>query len=77
LCVAGIEAQELFGCETIAASAAIDYLKLIGLVKGLTEAKSLEFRNAGYLRALDILKRHRPEVEKLALYLIEHRRVGD
>jgi hypothetical protein len=74
LCVAGIEAQELFDCHTHPLAAAADYGMVIGLVDGFTEAESLACRNAGYLRALEILKKQRPEVERLAYHLIEHRR---
>ena len=74
LCAAGIEAQELFDCHTHPLAAAADYGLVIDLVNGFTEAESLACRNAGYLRALEILKKQRPEVERLAYYLIEHRR---
>jgi hypothetical protein len=74
LCVAGIEAQGLFDCHTHSLAAATDYGMVIGLVDGFTEAESLGCRNAGYLRALEILKKQRPEVERLASHLIEHRR---
>ena len=74
LCVAGIEAQELYNCHTHPLAAASDHAKITGLVDGLTEAESLERRNAGYLRALEILKKRRAQVEKLAQHLIDHRR---
>jgi hypothetical protein len=74
LCVAGIEAQELFGCRTHPLAAAADYGLVIGRVDGFTKAESLACRNAGYMRALEILKKRRSEVEKLAQYLLEHRR---
>lgn len=74
LCAAGIEAQELFDCHTHPLAAAADYGLVIGLMDGFTEAERLACRNAGYLRALEILKKQRPEVERLASYLIEHRR---
>jgi hypothetical protein len=74
LCVAGIEAQELFDCHTHPLAAAADYGMVISRVEEFTEAESLACRNAGYLRALEILKKQKPEVEKLARYLIEHRR---
>ena len=76
LCVAGIEAQELFECKTVPLAAAADYTKVASLVNGLTEAESLEIRSAGYLRALAILKSRRLELEELAHYLIEHRHVS-
>jgi len=74
LCVAGIEAQELFNCHTHELAAAADYGKIIGLVDGLTDAEILQHRVAAYRRALEILEKHRTEVERLAHHLIEHRR---
>ena len=74
LCVAGIEAQELFNCHTHVLAAAADYGMVVGLLDGLTEAESLEHRKAACLRALEILQTHRPEIERLADYLIKHRR---
>ena len=74
LCVAGIEAQELFKCRTHELAPAADYARVIALVDGLTEAESLEYRKARYARALEILKLHLADVERLARHLIEHRR---
>jgi hypothetical protein len=74
LCVAGIEAQELFNCHTHVLAAAADYGMVIGLLDGLTDAESLEHRNVACLRALEILQEHRPKVERLADHLIKHRR---
>jgi hypothetical protein len=47
---------------------------VIGLLDGLTEAKSLEHRNAACLRALEILRAHKPKLERLADHFIKHRR---
>ena len=74
LCVAGIEAQELFNCHTHVLAAAADHGMVVGLLDGLTEAESLKHRKAACLRALEILQTHRPEIERLADYLIKHRR---
>ena len=52
VCVAGIEAQELFNCPVYEHAALGDYLKVRELVAGLTHAESYEYRQAGYLRAL-------------------------
>jgi hypothetical protein len=73
LCVAGIEAQALFNCPTQEHAAVTDYIKVRELVQELTEAESLERRHAGYLRALEILKKRVTEVERLANELIERR----
>jgi hypothetical protein len=72
LCVAGIEAQELFNCPTHEYAAFADFAKVCTLVEGLTDSESFEIRSAAYVRALDILKRCVPEVEQLAKELIEH-----
>jgi hypothetical protein len=52
-----------------------DYLKVRELVAGLTDAESYEYRQAGYLRALQILQSRLPEIEALAHQLFNHRRV--
>jgi hypothetical protein len=56
ICVAGIEAQELFNCPIHQHAALGDYRKLRTLLTGLTDSESCEYRQAGYLRALQILK---------------------
>ena len=56
VCVAGIEAQEFFNCPVHDHAALGDYLKVRELMAGLSNAESYEYRQAGYLRALQILK---------------------
>jgi len=75
VCVAGIEAQELFNCPMHQHAALGDYLKIRELITGLTDAESYEYRQAGYLRALEILKSRLPEIEELAHQLFTQRRV--
>jgi hypothetical protein len=75
VCVAGIEAQELFNCPVHEHAALGDYLKLRELMAGLTDAESYDCRQAGYLRALQILKSRLPEIEALARQLFNQRRV--
>jgi hypothetical protein len=75
VCVAGIEAQELFNCPMHDHAALGDYRKVRGLLAGLTEVESYEYRQAGYLRALEILKGRLPEIEQLADQLFKRRRV--
>jgi hypothetical protein len=75
VCVSGIEAQELFNCPVHDHAALGDYLKVRELMAGLTEAESYEYRQAGYLRALQILKSRLPEIEELAHQLFHQRRV--
>lgn len=76
LCVAGVEAHVLFGCDTHDYGAFDDYVKFSKLVEGLTKAESVEYRNAAYLRALDILRSHATDVERLANDLIERRYIA-
>jgi hypothetical protein len=42
-------------------------------VAGLTDAESYEYRQAGYLRALQILKSRLLEIEELADQLLKQR----
>jgi hypothetical protein len=53
-----------------------DYLKVRELVAGLSDAESYEYRQAGYLRALEILKARLPEIEALAQQLFNQRRIA-
>jgi hypothetical protein len=76
ICVAGIEAQELFHCPVHQHAALGDYLKARELVAGLSDAESYEYRQAGYLRALEILKARLPELEALAQQLFNQRRIA-
>ena len=76
LCVAGIEAQELFNCPMHDHAALGDYRKVCGLLVGLTDTQSYEYRHAGYSRALEILKERISEIEKLAAQLLNHRRIA-
>jgi len=76
ICAAGIEAQELFNCPIRQHAALGDYLKVRELLSGLTDAESYEYRQAGYLRALEILKSRLPEIEKLAYQLFNQRRIA-
>jgi len=75
VCVAGIEAQEFFNCPVHEHAALGDYLKVRELMAGLSNAESYEYRQAGYLRALQILKSRLPEIEELAHQLFHQRRV--
>jgi hypothetical protein len=75
VCVAGIEAQELFDCPMHDHAALGDYLKVRELMAGLTDAESYQCRQAGYLRALQILKSRLPEIDELAHRLFHQRRI--
>jgi hypothetical protein len=75
VCVAGIEAQELFNCPMHEHAALGDYRKVRMLLAGLTDER-YEYRQAGYLRALQILKSRLPEIERLAQDLFHQRRIA-
>jgi len=75
VCVAGIEAQELFNCPMHEHAALGDYERMRGLLSGLSDAESYEYRQAGYLRALQILKSRLLEIEALADRLLQQRRI--
>jgi hypothetical protein len=53
-----------------------DYLRVRELLAGLTDTESYEHRQAGYLRALEILKVRLPEIENLADRLFKQRRIA-
>ena len=53
-----------------------DYRKFRELMAGLTDAESYEYRHAGYLRALEILKARLSEIEELADQLLKQRRIA-
>ena len=76
VCVGGIQAQELFNCPMQDHAALGDYRKVLGLLKGLADVESYEYRQAGYMRALEILKSRLPEIEALADQLLKQRRIA-
>jgi len=65
VCIAGVAAQDLFGFSRPEAGYS-DHAQIIELVEGLSEAESLELRNAAYARAREIIKNQKSEVERLA-----------
>lgn len=75
LCIAEVVAQSLFDRPTPSFAGVGDYARVIELVDGMTDIKSLKLRHAAYARAREILERHAPEVERLAQQLLEHRRI--
>jgi hypothetical protein len=73
---AGQASRTVFKCRSqILASG--EPVELHELLEGLTEAHRLEIRNAGYRRAIEIVKSNAPEVERLASLLIEQRRIDE
>ena len=52
-----------------------DHQRMRGLLSGLSDAERYEYRQAGYLRALQILKSRLSEIETLADQLLQQRRI--
>ena len=52
-----------------------DYERMRELLSGLSDAESYEYRQAGYLRAFQILKSRLFEIEALADQLLQQRRI--
>lgn len=73
---AGQASRTVFKCrsQTLASG---DPAEIRELLDGLTEDHSLEVRNAGYRRAIEIVKSNAHEVERLASLLIEQRRIDE
>ena len=75
LCVAGVVAQSVFNWPTPTFAGVGDYARVIELVDGMTDAKSLKLRHAAYARAREILERRATEVGRLAEQLLKQRRI--
>jgi Peptidase M50B-like len=73
---AGEASRTVFKCRS--QNRALDEpVELRELLEGLNENHRLEVRNAGFRRAIEIVKSNAPEVERLAALLIEQRRIGE
>ena len=70
VCLAGVNAQKMFGAPTHSHSGGGDHAKVIKLVDGLDDDTSSAIRAAGHQRAWDLLQIHRNKVVSLAEYLI-------
>src|SRR3974390_589944 len=67
LCIAGMEAQLLFGCESTHLHAdASDFVKIIEMLGGLSEDEADTIRFKGYDRAAELLVCRRPLIERIA-----------
>jgi hypothetical protein len=71
ICLAGIEAQVVFDCPTHELAGFSDYAKVAALVEGLSEAESLELRNAGSRHARDLIITHKVKLQRLAARLVD------
>jgi hypothetical protein len=74
---AGQASRTVFKCRSHALAVSGDRVEISRLVEGLTEDRYLEVRNAGYRRAIEIVKSNAHEVERLASLLIEQRRINE
>ena len=66
---AGEASRTVFKCRSHALAGSDDNAEISKLVEGLTEDCCLEVRNAGYRRAIEIVKSNSSEVERLASLL--------
>ena len=67
LCIAGMEAQLLFGCESTHLHAgSSDFGKIIEMLDDLTEGEADTIRSKGYDRAAELLVCRRPLIERIA-----------
>ena len=67
LCIAGMEAQLLFGCESTHLHAgSSDFGKIIEMLDDLTEGDADTIRSKGYDRAAELLVCRRPLIERIA-----------
>ncbi|HYC17239.1 MAG TPA: hypothetical protein VEC94_08535 [Pseudolabrys sp.] len=74
---AGQASRTVFNCRSRALAVSDERQEISKLMEGLTEDHWLEMRNAGYRRAIEIVKRNAPEVERLASLLIKQRRIDE
>src|SRR6516165_3928864 len=67
LCIAGVQAQLLFGCKSTHQHAgASDFGKIIEMLDGLSEDEADTIRFKGYDRAAELLVCRRPLIERIA-----------
>jgi hypothetical protein len=69
---AGQASRTVFKCR----SHALSDVEISELVEGLTDEERVEIRNAGFRRAIEIIKTNGAEVERLAGDLIDQRRTN-
>jgi ATP-dependent Zn protease len=75
VCLAGVEAQDLFRCSAHEHAGLSDYAKVLAIVEHLSDEESDQLRNAGHKRARELILVNRARVELLAERLAEHGRV--
>jgi hypothetical protein len=75
LCAAGLEAQKLFDAPTHEGAGWGDYGMMVELLENLEEDEQLRMMHQGHERAFDLVSLHRAKVERLAMALIEKKRL--
>jgi ATP-dependent Zn protease len=76
VCIAGVEAQELFECHTHDLAGMSDFGKVIEMIEDdISEEESRKLRDAGAARARSFLNVHREQVSRLAAALVESSRI--
>ena len=73
---AGQASRTVFRCRSHLLAVFGDHTEISKLVEGLADDHSLEVRNAGYRRAIEIVRDNATEVERLASLLIRQRRIN-
>lgn len=80
ICVAGLEAQEFFRAPTHEQAGFADLYKVIEIIEdeGLdpSQAEGLVLRDAGYVRARELIAANEDACRRVAARLIESGRVG-
>ena len=74
---AGQASRTVFKYRSHALAVSDEDAEISKLVDGLADAERLEIRNAGYRRAIEIVKSNAAEVEWLASLLIDQRRINE
>src|SRR5262249_4586569 len=76
VCLAGIEAQDLFGFPTHGHAGVSDYAKVLEIIgEDISEEQSQELRDAGHGRARELMVAHESKVVCLAERLAENGRI--
>ena len=74
---AGQASRTVFKCRSHALAVSGDDVEISKLMVGLADAQRLEIKNAGFRRAIEIVKSNATDVERLASLLIEQRRINE
>lgn len=76
ICAAGLEAQEIFDAPTHDLAGWGDYGRMVELLQDLEEDEQRRKLHQGHERARDLVSAHRVKIERIAIALIEKKRLG-